>query len=116
MKGWGRAGDVAAGTVQGFQPGLPSTGSSPPPVITMGIVLVAFLTARNPLEYPPATTMISALRLYQLGCKLRGPIALSLLHIVYSMAMFLSFYVATLASEPSRIASESADSRARSVI
>ena len=38
-----------------------STGSSPTPTITMGIVLVAFLAARI-IRVPPATTMISTLR------------------------------------------------------
>ena len=37
------------------------TGSVPPPIITMGIVLVAFMTGRTSGS-PPATTMISTLR------------------------------------------------------
>ena len=63
-----------------------STGSIPPPVITMGIVLVAFLAAWIVVT-PPATTMISTLRrtssAASSGYRSRFPSAYR-----YSMAMF----------------------------
>ena len=72
-----------------------STGSTPAPIITMGIVLVAFLAARihGP---PPATTIISTLRRTNSAASSGRPIALSL-RISVLDGNVLSLYVPKLA-------------------
>ena len=76
-----------------------STGSGPPPVITMGIVLVAFLAARISLV-PSCYHDDINLETHQLGRKLREPIDLPL-RISVLDGDVLSFYVAKLAqSQP----------------
>src|SRR4030095_1082074 len=76
-----------------------STGSSPPPIITMGIVLVAFLAAWTITLRSCCHDDIN-LETHQLGRKLREPIGLPL-RISVLDGDVLSFYVAKLAqSQP----------------
>ena len=75
-----------------------STGSGPSPIITMGIVFVAFLAARIGLSPPRHEDM--DLETHQLGRKLGEPIELPL-RIPVLDGDVLSFYVAKLAqSQP----------------
>ena len=76
-----------------------TTGSDPPPIITMGIVLVAFLAAWI-CSVPSCYHDDINLETHQLGRKLREPIVLPL-RISVLDGDVLSFYVATLAqSQP----------------
>ena len=78
-----------------------STGSTPAPTITIGIVLVAFLAAR--ISGPSCCHDEINLETHQLGHKLREPIALPL-RISVLDGDVLSFDVATLAqSQPNRL-------------
>ena len=79
-----------------------STGSIPEPIITMGIVLVAFLAARI-TRLPSCYHDDINLETHQLGRKLRVPIALPL-RISVLDGDVLSFDVATLAqSQPNSL-------------
>ena len=71
-----------------------STGSSPAPVITMGIVLVAFLAART-TAVPACYHDDINLEAHQLRRELRKPIELPR-RISVLAGDVLSFYVATL--------------------